>query len=204
MDAYANTDTPKKCWSIWKEEQDEAHAGGVKTLIDTAPEESLLPDFYAWRKNSYWVRQAFQEKATACPPSRTAPSSGCSTLPACWNWSTNSSSTMRVRRKSPATSTTLDRVAALNAQGERTGGVIWHTTGSGKSLTMVMLAKALVLHPNIKNPRVVLITDRVNFDAQIYKTFANCGKDVVQAQSGRHLIELVQSTKADIIATVIN
>jgi hypothetical protein len=41
----------------------------------------------------------------------------------------------------------------LNAQGERTGGVIWHTTGSGKSLTMVMLAKALSLHPRL-NPRV--------------------------------------------------
>ena len=105
--AYATTETPKKFWSIWKEEQDEAHAGRVQTLINTALDENLLPDFYAWRKNSYWVRQAFQEKATACPPSRTAPSSGCSTLPACWNWSTNSSSTMGVRRKSPATSNTL-------------------------------------------------------------------------------------------------
>jgi type I restriction enzyme R subunit len=92
----------------------------------------------------------------------------------------------------------------LNAQGARTGGVIWHTTGSGKSLTMVMLAKALTLHPNIRNPRVILVTDRVNLDLQIYNTFRACGKDVVKATSGSDLVELVQSEGADIIATVIN
>lgn len=69
---------------------------------------------------------------------------------------------------------TMARVAHLNAQGTRSGGVIWHTTGSGKSLTMVMLAKALTLHPGIKNPRVILVTDRVDLDGQLWGTFHAC------------------------------
>ena len=208
--AYATTDTPKKFWSIWKEERDEAHAGRVQTLINTAPDENLLPDFYAWRKDSYWVRQAFQDKGDRLPTEqdRTIVSllDPARLLELTYQFILYDGGKKKIARYQQyfAVKATLDRVAALNAQGERTGGVIWHTTGSGKSLTMVMLAKALVLNPNIKNPRVVLVTDRVNLDAQIYKTFANCGKDVVQAKSGRHLIELVQSKKADIIATVIN
>lgn len=61
---------------------------------------------------------------------------------------------------------TIERVSTLH-EGRRTGGVIWHTTGSGKSLTMVMLAKALAIHPAITNPRVVLVTDRIDLDDQI-------------------------------------
>ena len=99
---------------------------------------------------------------------------------------------------------TVNRVAHLNHQGTRTGGVIWHTTGSGKSLTMVMLAKALALHPNIKNPRVVLVTDRIDLDDQIWKTFRACGKKAEKARSGRHLIQLVGRGNVDIITTVIN
>lgn len=74
--------------------------------------------------------------------------------------------------------------------------MIWHTTGSGKSLTMVMLAKALVLAPDIHNPKIVLVTDRVDLDDQIYKTFHACGKPVVQAKTGGHLIELIAHKKA--------
>jgi len=99
---------------------------------------------------------------------------------------------------------TIRRVAHLNTQGTRTGGVIWHTTGSGKSLAMVMLAKALALHPNIKNPKVVIVTDRINLDAQIWGTFKACGKQVVRAKSGVDLAELIRSRKADIITTVID
>ncbi len=99
---------------------------------------------------------------------------------------------------------TLNRVAHLNHQGMRTGGVIWHTTGSGKSLTMVMLAKALALHPNIKNPRIILVTDRIDLDDQIWGTFRACGKKAKKAKSGPHLVKLVQQGNVDIITTVIN
>ncbi len=69
----------------------------------------------------------------------------------------------------------LRRVLHLDTDGHRDGGVVWHTQGSGKSLTMVMLAKCLALHPAIANPRIVLVTDRVELDKQIRDTFADCG-----------------------------
>ncbi|MCB0198371.1 MAG: DEAD/DEAH box helicase family protein, partial [Anaerolineae bacterium] len=69
----------------------------------------------------------------------------------------------------------LRRVLHLGPSGNRDGGVVWHTQGSGKSLTMVMLAKCLALHPAIQNPRLVLVTDRVDLDKQIRDTFADCG-----------------------------
>ena len=99
---------------------------------------------------------------------------------------------------------TIRRVAHLNAQGTRTGGVVWHTTGSGKSLTMVMLAKALALHPNVKNPKVVIVTDRINLDEQIWGTFRACGKQVERASSGKDLARLIRQGNVDIITTVID
>ena len=104
----------------------------------------------------------------------------------------------------------MARVAHRNAQGLRTGGVIWHTTGSGKSLTMVMLAKALTLHPEIKNPRVILVTDRVDLDDQLWRTFKACGKSVAKAADGQHLVRMVTGKlkpgeiRPDVITTVIN
>src|SRR5690606_2187710 len=73
-----------------------------------------------------------------------------------------------------------------------------------KSLTMVMLAKALALHPAVPNPKVILVTDRIDLDDQIWRTFEACGKRPVQAQSGRHLIELVTSPRAEVITTIID
>lgn len=103
-----------------------------------------------------------------------------------------------------AVGATLDRVTQRKGDTQRPGGVIWHTTGSGKSLTMVMLAKALVLAPDIPNPKIVLVTDRIDLDDQIYKTFHACGKPVVQARTGEHLIELIAHNKASIITTIID
>ena len=56
---------------------------------------------------------------------------------------------------------------------------------------MVMLAKSLALEPAIGNPVIVLVTDRVDLDEQIWKTFHQCGKEPVQAQTGKHLAELI-------------
>jgi len=98
---------------------------------------------------------------------------------------------------------TLRRVEALR-EGQRQGGVIWHTTGSGKSLTMVMLAKALALHPGIPSARVVLVTDRIDLDKQLRGTFLACGKDAKRARSGQHLVELIRAGSAPIVTTVID
>ncbi|MBA2621028.1 MAG: type I restriction endonuclease subunit R [Acidobacteria bacterium] len=99
---------------------------------------------------------------------------------------------------------TLERVHHFEADGNRKGGVIWHTQGSGKSLTMVMLAKVLALDETIKNPRIVLVTDRVDLDDQIYNTFRACGKEPVKAKTGEHLFDLLSEDKEAIITTLIH
>lgn len=98
----------------------------------------------------------------------------------------------------------LERVATFDAEGRRRGGVIWHTQGSGKSLTMVMLAKGLVLDRSIANPRVILVTDRVDLDDQITGTFRAAGREVSQATTGANLFKLLSSPGSDVIATVID
>jgi type I restriction enzyme, R subunit len=98
----------------------------------------------------------------------------------------------------------LKRIRQRDATGRRQGGVVWHTQGSGKSLTMVMLAEAIAMEPTAGDFKIVLVTDRVDLDDQIYKTFANCGAEVKQAATGSHLAELLQGSSKRIITTVIN
>ena len=98
---------------------------------------------------------------------------------------------------------TVERVKTIEA-GHRNGGVVWHTQGSGKSLTMVMLAQKIAQEPSIRNPRIVLVTDRTDLDSQITKTFRKCGKEVENATTGQRLVELLESGTDAIITTVIN
>ncbi len=99
---------------------------------------------------------------------------------------------------------TLERIKQVDAEGRRRGGIIWHTQGSGKSLTMVMLARNLALDPEISNPRIVLVTDREDLDRQLGNTFAACGLNPERATSGKHLLELVATHKAGIVTTLVH
>ncbi|HNO77607.1 MAG TPA: HsdR family type I site-specific deoxyribonuclease [Phycisphaerae bacterium] len=98
----------------------------------------------------------------------------------------------------------MDRIRRTQQDGSRKGGVVWHTQGSGKSLTMVMLAEAIALESGIENYKIILVTDRVDLDDQIYRTFHHCGTVPVQARTGKHLAELLRDKKARIITTVID
>ncbi len=62
-------------------------------------------------------------------------------------------------------------VAASSEGGDRRGGVFWHTQGSGKSISMTCLVGQLVQHPALKNPTIVVVTDRNDLDGQLYETF---------------------------------
>ncbi|HEX4374007.1 MAG TPA: HsdR family type I site-specific deoxyribonuclease, partial [Puia sp.] len=93
----------------------------------------------------------------------------------------------------------------LNVEnGKRKGGVVWHTQGSGKSLTMVMLAQAIALETQIRNPKIILVTDRIDLDSQITGTFLKCGKFVENAATGQRLVELLESKSDAVVTTVIN
>lgn len=89
--------------------------------------------------------------------------------------------------------------------GVRKGGVVWHTQGAGKSLTMVFYTGKIVLVMN--NPTVVVITDRNDLDDQLFDTFAACKQlirqDPVQAESREHLKSLLKVASGGIIFTTI-
>lgn len=87
-------------------------------------------------------------------------------------------------------------------KGKRTGGVVWHTQGSGKSLTMAMLARKI--YHTVKNPKIVLVTDRVDLDSQITETFKSVDVQPDNAKTGNQLVELLQSKSDKVITTIIN
>lgn len=99
---------------------------------------------------------------------------------------------------------TLQKIKNFDENGRRRGGLIWHTQGSGKSLTMVMLVKNLI--EEVKNPRVIVVTDRTDLDIQIRDTFATCNikKGVVQATSCKNLLELIKHNPQDVITTLVH
>ena len=98
----------------------------------------------------------------------------------------------------------VDTITQYDSDGKRKGGVIWHTQGSGKSLTMVMLAKYILMELSNVHPKVVIVTDRKELDSQIAATFAHTRLNPARATSGRNLVQLVTSNKADVVTTVIN
>jgi len=94
-----------------------------------------------------------------------------------------------------------------SGEGDGCGGVIWHTQGSGKSLTMLMLAGALIREPRLTNPTVVMITDRNDLDDQLFDTFA-AGRALlrqvpVQAESRDQLKDLLDRAAGGVVFTTI-
>ncbi len=98
----------------------------------------------------------------------------------------------------------IKTINTFDVSGKRNGGVIWHTQGSGKSLTMVMVAKYILMEMRQCNPRVVIVTDRKELDKQIAATFSHTRLSPARATSGKHLIELINSGSADVITSIIN
>ncbi|RZR40979.1 type I restriction endonuclease subunit R [Vibrio vulnificus] len=104
----------------------------------------------------------------------------------------------------------IERVTSFDKKGARNGGVIWHTTGSGKSFTMVFLSKALIWIKELAKCRVVVVTDRVDLEDQLARTFASSGalsdKDhkSAMATTGRRLAEQIGKGNERIIFSIIN
>jgi len=97
---------------------------------------------------------------------------------------------------------------AGGAPGDRRIGVIWHTQGSGKSLTMAFYAGRIIREPAMQNPTIVVITDRNDLDDQLFATFSRC-RDLlrqppVQADSRAHLRELLNVAAGGVVFTTIH
>ncbi|MCU7891605.1 MAG: HsdR family type I site-specific deoxyribonuclease [Candidatus Thiodiazotropha sp. (ex Ustalcina ferruginea)] len=109
----------------------------------------------------------------------------------------------------------IERVNQRAPDGSREGGVLWHTTGSGKSFTMVFLCKALLLHPSLKESRIVLVTDRIDLEKQLANTFLSGGAfgsiiaskkegEKSKARSGKDLAKRIGQGSERIIFAIIN
>ena len=92
-------------------------------------------------------------------------------------------------------------------QGDMKAGVVWHTQGSGKSLSMVFYAGQLVVEPAMRNPTIVILTDRNDLDDQLFTTFGYCSallrQTPVQAENREHIKELLKVSGGGIIFTTI-
>lgn len=178
---YATAGTPKKFWSVWKEQDDEWLQTRLKALIpDRMPTEqdrnivSLFSRERVFELIRYFVL-----------------------------FDANVKKVCRYQQFF-AVREIMKTIAESDEHGNRQSGVIWHTQGSGKSLTMVMLAKYILMELKDCHPRVVIVTDRKELDAQIAATFAHTRLPPARATSGRHLVELVNSARADVITSIIN
>ena len=212
---YATTATPKEFWSTWKEQLRSKSDEEAYLLTLTNLKNSPLPEndrTILFRERFKTVLQYFQQLEqdevlvteqdkllyNVCNPQRL--------LELMYHYTVFDEGTKKVARYQQyfAVKETIQRIAEMQPNGTRRGGVIWHTQGSGKSLTMVMLAQLIAMHPAIKNPKILLVTDRVDLDDQIAETFKKCGKPVNQATTGRNLLELLADKDDAIITTIIN
>jgi type I restriction enzyme R subunit len=205
---YATTGTPAKFWSKWKEDVSDAV---LQPLLEKPLPERVKASLFDIAFQELGVREdpapyvvgrqvTEQDRAlyALCRPERL--------LDLAWQYTVFDGGVRKIARYQQyfAIREIVARVKQIDETGKRRGGIVWHTQGSGKSLTMVMLARALALDPEIKNPRIVLVTDRVDLDKQLGNTFAACGLSPDRAESGRHLVELVADHKAHIVTTLVH
>ena len=209
---YATTGTPENFWSIWREQfvdetEREKYNENLYTFVNKplkdSDKEMLFASRYKYAKQYFteWeqnnIEACEQDKylVSLCSPERL--------LDLIFNFTLYEAGIKKIARYQQffAVKKTIERIQPIEG-GKRRGGVIWHTQGSGKSLTMVMIAQAIAL--NIKNPKIVLVTDRTELDKQIAGTFRKCGKYVVRASTGTELTRLLENNTDAIITTVIN
>lgn len=204
---YATTGTPRKFWATWKEQK--LKETDLQKLVNKPLSDEQKDKLFADRFK--YVRKYFdnieaegrlvteQDKLlySLCQPQRL--------LELMYKYIVYDAGIKKIARYQQyfAIQDTLERIKIIRHE-RRQGGVIWHTQGSGKSLTMVMLAKAISLEPEIVNPKIVIVTDRIDLDKQISDTFKSCGKVVKKATSGEDLGNIIADNKETIITTVIN
>lgn len=192
---YATTATEKEFWSNWKElfhtkAEESAWVERLRAIKNKPlPQDErtvLFRERYqnVWRyfENLEQEEQAITEQDkllfSLCNPDRL--------LDIMFNFTLFDDGIKKVTRYQQffAIKNTLNKIGKKTQAGKREGGVIWHTQGSGKSLTMVMLAQLIATHPTIKNPKIVLVTDRIDLDDQITGTFKKCHIPVENAEKG--------------------
>jgi type I restriction enzyme, R subunit len=205
---YATVGTPQKFWQTWRDEEDADAAifAAANHSLTSAQKDSLFSGDFAGSRAYFETMQAEDERAVSpqdrttfalCRPERM--------LDLVRRFTVFDGGVRKIARHQQffGIRKAVERVRQFDMNGVRKGGVIWHTQGSGKSLTMVMLGRSLALEKSITNPRIIIVTDRDDLDKQIKGTFKSCEMEPRRATSGADLIELVRN-KAPLITTIIN
>lgn len=182
---YSTTGTPYKFWQLWKEETDSDEYDwyvnelekAVEGRIPTIQDQNILSLFHPERVLKLIKHFIVFDKTTK-----------------------------KIARYQQyfAVKEILKTINSLDREGNRKSGVIWHTQGSGKSLTMVMLTKYLMSEMAYVHPQVIIVTDRIELDSQIHKTFNHSRLRAARATSGKNLIDLIHKKSADIITTLVH
>lgn len=211
---YATNATQEKFWSKWAEKFENAEDGNkYKTELQNIKNQSLSNEQKdkLFSERFKYVRKYFDDLEkeeilpttqdeylySLCRPERL--------MDIIFNFIVFDSGEKKIARYQQffAIKKAMIRILQFES-GRRKGGVIWHTQGSGKSLTMVMLAEAIALEKSIRNPKIILVTDRTDLDIQITGTFRKCGMFVENASTGRRLVELLESKSDAVVTTIIN
>jgi type I restriction enzyme R subunit len=206
---YATVGTPKKFWAVWKEMEDADDSVSLaanRVLTDDQKRRVFSEDFsdarpYFDELEGKGARQITEQDKILfglCRPERV--------LDIAYRFTLFDGGIKKIARYQQffVILSTLRRIKQRDAAGRRQGGVIWHTQGSGKSLTMVMLARCIAMDSGIVNPRIVLVTDREDLDIQLGNTFKACGFDPERANSGRNLLELIAEDRASLVTTLVH
>lgn len=204
---YATTGTAENFWGIWKEENNEDLSDIVNRRLTEDQKKALYSGDFDNAKEYFDAMEkegdrlpTEQDRAlfNLCRPERL--------LELAYNFTLFDNGIKKIARYQQyfVVKSTIARVKQYDENERRKGGIIWHTQGSGKSLTMVMLTRNMVMDLDITNPRIVLVTDRDDLDRQLGNTFTACGLEPKRASSGRNLVELVSQQNTGIITTLIH
>lgn len=202
--SYAATGTSKSFWSIWREEDEDEEMVKqltAKTDKNTSWIKRLKNHYQQSPKTSNEPREpTLQDRNlfNLCRPKRL--------LELTREFTVFDNNVRKVARYQQyfGVKRMMSRIRQTDDEGRRKGGVIWHTQGSGKSISMVFMSKNLALADDISSHRIILVTDRTDLDEQLTKTFKSCGKDITRARTGKHLGKLVEDRGKQNISTIIN
>ncbi|MGR6129118.1 type I restriction endonuclease subunit R [Paenibacillus sp. SER-28] len=178
---YATCNTPKKFWSVWKEEKEEWLQALLDKIVNnrlpTMQDKNIISLFHPERLLELTHFFTLFDKDVK-----------------------------KITRYQQyfAIKEIINTIQEYDENGNRQSGVIWHTQGSGKSLTMVLLAKYILSEMNEVNPKVIVVTDRVELDKQIHKTFKHTRLKASRARTGSHLVELINDNNVDIVTTLVH
>lgn len=212
---YATCETPKTFWNVWREQAISPEE--LTALVNTTPPDALFAKRTQEAHRGYCNRAAQGRTVTeqdsllvgTLRPDRLLEITRLYTL--------FDQKNGRIVARYPqffGIRAILQRLVEPAPEGKvitpRQGGVIWHTTGSGKSYSMIMLSQALVLVPALAKCRIVVVTDRIDLEAQINKNFVKSGvltdKDKGEAlmSSGADLARTLTKGNQRIVFTIIN